>query len=122
MLVYQFILEVQDGCSTYEHKEFVLAPDDPTASRFAREFARHWHPDATYDAELDTRSDSAPEGWPQWTLAQCKPITHLIVPVAGQWSNRRVDATSRLDRNADALPKGRDVASVALVLESQATL
>jgi hypothetical protein len=88
MLVYQFILEVQDGCSTYGHKEFVLAQDDAIASRFAREFARHWRPDATYDAELDVYS--APEGWPQWTLAQCKPITHLIVPVAGQWSNVRM--------------------------------
>ena len=90
MLVYQFILEIQDGCSTYEHKEFVLAQDDAMASRFAREFARNWRPNSIYDAGLDTRSDSAPEGWPQWTLAQCKPITHLIVPVAGQWSNVRM--------------------------------
>jgi hypothetical protein len=88
MLVYQFILEIQDGCSTYEHKEFVLAPDDPTASRFAREFARNWRPNAMYDAVLDLYS--APEGWPQWTLAICKPIAHLIVPVAGQWSNVRM--------------------------------
>jgi hypothetical protein len=88
MLVHQFILEARtrDGC--YEHKEFVLVQDDAIASRFAREFARHWRPDSTYDAELDIYS--APEGWPQWTLAQCKPVTHLIVPVAGQWSNRRV--------------------------------
>ncbi len=88
MILYQFILEIQDGCSGYEHKEFVLAPDDPMASRFAREFARHWKPNATHDAELDVYA--APEGWPQWTLAQCKPITHLTVPVAGKWSTVRV--------------------------------
>ena len=92
MILYQFVLETRewDGCSSYEHKEFVLAQDDPIASRFAREFARHWQPNSTYDAELDTRSDSAPEGWPQWTLAQCKPLTHLIVPVAGRRSSMRV--------------------------------
>ena len=88
MNLYQFILEIQDGCSSYEHKEFVLAQDAPMASRFAREFARHWRPNSTYDAELDIYS--APEGWPQWTLAQCKPITHLTVPVAGKWSTVRV--------------------------------
>jgi hypothetical protein len=88
MLVYQFILEIQDGCSTYEHKEFVLAPDDPTASRFAREFARNWRPNSIYDAGLDVYS--APEGWPQWTLTQCKPLTHITVPIAGRWSTASV--------------------------------
>jgi hypothetical protein len=88
MILYQFVLEIQDGCSSYEHKEFVFAQDDPMASRFAREFARHWKPNATYDAELDVYA--APEGLPQWTLAQCKPITHLTVPVAGKWSTVRV--------------------------------
>jgi hypothetical protein len=88
MILYQFILEIQDGCSSYEQREFVLAQDDPMASRFAREFARHWRPNSTYDAELDVYS--APEGWPQWTLAQCKPTTHLTVPVAGKWSTARV--------------------------------
>lgn len=81
MNLYQFILEIQDGCTSYDHKEWVLAPDDSIASRFAREFARHWRPKSTYDAKLDVYA--APEGWPQWTLAQCKPITHLTVPVAG---------------------------------------
>jgi hypothetical protein len=38
-----------------------------------------------YDAKLDVYS--APEGWPQWTLARCAPITHLTVPVAGKWSS-----------------------------------
>ena len=88
MILYQFVLEIQDGCSSYEQKEFVLAQDVPMASHFAREFARHWRPNSTYDAELDVYS--APEGWPQWTLAQCKPITHLSVPVAGKWSTIRV--------------------------------
>ncbi len=88
MNLYQFILEIQDGCNAYEHKEFVLAQDDPIASRFAREFARHWRPNSTYDAELDIYS--APEGWPQWTLAQCNAITHLTVLVAGKWSTARV--------------------------------
>jgi len=88
MNVYEFVLEVQDGVSSYEHKQFVLAPDEATASRFAREFARHWRPNATYDADLDIYAD--PEGWPQWTLAHCAPITHLTVPVAGKWSTVRV--------------------------------
>ena len=88
MILYQFILEIQDGCSSYEQKEFVFVQDDPMASRFAREFARHWRPNSTYDAELDVYS--APEGWPQWTLSQCKPITHLSVPFAGKWSTLRV--------------------------------
>jgi len=90
MILYQFILETRerDGCSSYEHKEFVLAQDDPIASRFAREFARHWRPNSTYDAELDIYS--APEGWPQWTLAQCKPLTQLTVPVAGRRSSMHV--------------------------------
>lgn len=88
MHLYQFVLEIQDGVSSYEHTEFVLAPDELTAARFAREFARHWRPKATYDAELDVYAD--PESWPQWTLARCAPITHLTVPVAGQWSTVRV--------------------------------
>lgn len=92
MNLYQFILEThpRDGCRCYEHTEFVLAQDDPIASRFAREFAHHWRPHSTYEAELDTRSDSAPEGWPQWTLAQGQPITHLTVPIAGRWTTARV--------------------------------
>ena len=88
MILYQFILEIQDGCRGHEQKEFVLAQDDPMASHFAREFARHWRPNSTSDAELDVYS--ATEGWPQWTLAQCKPTTHLTVPVAGKWSTASV--------------------------------
>jgi hypothetical protein len=88
MNLYQFVLEIQDGLSNYEQKELVLAEGNETASRFAREFARHWRPKATYDVELDVYAD--PEGWPQWTLARCAPITHLTVPVAGKWSSKRV--------------------------------
>ena len=90
MNLYEFVLETRtrDGVNSYEHKEFVLAESDETASRFAREFAKHWRPNATYDADLDIYAD--PEGWPQWTLARCAPITHLIVPVAGKWSTARV--------------------------------
>jgi len=84
MNLYQFVLEIQDGVSSYEHTEFVLAEGDETASRFAREVAKHWRPKATYDVELDIYAD--PEGCPQWTLARCAPITHLTVPVAGKWS------------------------------------
>jgi len=75
MELYQPVLEThpRDGVSTYEHKEFVLAPDEPTASRFAREFARHWRPKATYDVELDVYAD--PEGWPRWTLARDALLT-----------------------------------------------
>ena len=81
MNLYQFILEVNDGASFYEQKEFVLAPNDQMAARFAREFTDQWRPNARHDHELDWYA--APEGWPQWTLAQCKPITHLTVPVVG---------------------------------------
>ncbi|CAG0960686.1 hypothetical protein ANRL3_00858 [Anaerolineae bacterium] len=86
MNLYQFTLEARtrDGVNSYEHKEFVLAETDAMASRFANEFAQHWQPNATYDTHLDTRSDSAPEGWLQWTLASCAPISHLTVPVAGK--------------------------------------
>jgi hypothetical protein len=95
MNLYQFVLEIQEGVSSYEHKEFVLAPDDAIASRFAREFARHWRPGAMYDAELDVYS--APEGWPQWTLARCAPITHLTVPVAGKWSSVSVTLVPEIE-------------------------
>ena len=88
MNLYEFVLEIQEGVNSYEHQEFVLAEGDEIASRFAREFAKHWRPNATYDADLDIYAD--PEGWPQWTLARCSPITHLTVPVAGKWSTVRV--------------------------------
>lgn len=92
MNLYQFVLETRtrDGVNSYEHKEFVLAETDAMASLFANEFAQHWRPNATYDTHLDTRSDSAPEGWPQWTLASCAPISHLTVPVAGKRSSVQV--------------------------------
>jgi len=88
MELYEFTLEIQDGVSSYEQKELVLAADDRLASLFAHDFARHWRPDANYDFQLDVYS--TPEGWPQWTLARCAPITHLTVPVAGKWHAARV--------------------------------
>ncbi len=88
MNLYQFTLEIQDGVNRYEQKELVLAEDDRMAARFAREFADHWRPNATHDHELDLYS--APEGWPQWVLGSCAPITHLTVPVAGASHQVRV--------------------------------
>jgi len=88
MTLFEFVLEIQDGMSSYEQKEFVLAPSDTMAAQFAREFARHWRPNATYDTKLDVYSTL--EGWPQWTLARCAPITYLTVPIAGQRSDLRI--------------------------------
>lgn len=88
MNLYEFTLEIQDGVSSYEQKELVLAPDDRTAASFAHEYARHWRPNAKYDPELDVFT--APEGWPQWVLAHCAPIAHVMVPVAGKRQCARV--------------------------------
>ena len=88
MNLYEFTLEIQEGVSSYMQKEFVLAEDDLMASRFAREFAQHWRPRATYDEALDVYT--APDGWPQWVLARCAPVTHLSVPIAGQSHAARV--------------------------------
>jgi len=88
MNLYQFVLWIQDGMNSYEHKEFVLAESDAMASRFARQFADAWRPHAFHDHEHDVYS--APEGWPQWTLESCAPISHLTVPVAGKQSSVRV--------------------------------
>ncbi len=87
MQLYAFTLEIQDGVNSYEQTEFVLAPDDRTAALFAHEYARHWKPNATYDEDVDVYS--APDGWPQWTLARCKPMTYLSVPIAGQRNGAR---------------------------------
>ena len=88
MNLYQFALRIQDGVNHYEHKEFVLADTDAMAARFARAFADEWRPNALHDHEHDVYS--APEGWPQWMLASCAPITHLTVPVAGRPSSVQV--------------------------------
>lgn len=90
MNLYQFTLEThpRDGLSSYEQRELLLAPNDQTAAQFAQAFARHWQPHARYDSDLDVYS--APEGFPQWTLMQCKPITQLSVPVAGQGHPARI--------------------------------
>ena len=82
MQVFEFILEIQDGTSNYEHKEWVLAPDAAMADRFAREFALHWRPKARHDPQLDVYT--MPEGWPQWVLARCSPITLIAVPIVGK--------------------------------------
>ena len=82
MPVFEIVLEIQDGMSSYEHREFALAFDPAMASRFAQELARHWRPNATYDPQADVYS--APEGYPQWTIAHCAPVTHLRVPVVGR--------------------------------------
>ena len=82
MNLYQIVLEIQDGASRYQEKQFVLATDDRLAARYAREFADTWRPNARH--EHDTRSDSDPEGCPQWTLAQCAVVTQFTVPMAGK--------------------------------------
>ena len=82
MNLYQFVLEIYDGANHYQDKQFVMAADDRSAARFAREFADTWRPNARHDHEHDIYSD--PGGWPQWTLVQCALVTHFTVPVAGK--------------------------------------
>lgn len=90
MNLYQIVLEIQDGVNRYQEKQFVLASDDRSAARFAREFADAWRPNARHDHEHDTRSDSDPDGWPQRTLAQCAVVTQFIVPIAGKKHSAQV--------------------------------
>ena len=82
MRVFEFVLEIQDLTSSYEHKEWVRASDAAMAERFAREFALHWRPNARHDQQLDVYT--TPEGWPQWVLARCTPITQIAVPILGK--------------------------------------
>ncbi len=82
MNLYQIILEIYDGVNCYQEKQFVLAVDDRSAARFAREFADTWRPNARQDHEHDLYSD--PDGSPQWTLAQCAVVTQFTVPVVGK--------------------------------------
>ena len=88
MTLYQFVLEIQDETNFYTQREYVLALSDATAAQYARDFAGHWKRNALYDDKLDVYS--APEGFPQWTLAHCAPVTHLTVPVAGKRGTVRV--------------------------------
>jgi hypothetical protein len=88
MPLYQFVLEIYDGVNHYQDKQFVMAADDRSAARYAREFADTWRPNARHDHELDLYS--SPEGWPQWTLAQCAVVTQLTVPVAGKKHSAQV--------------------------------
>ena len=82
MHLYEFTLEIQEGANNYTQKELVLAEDDGMASRYARDFAQHWRPRTQYDETLDVYT--ATEGWPQWVLGRCVPITHLNVLIAGR--------------------------------------
>lgn len=95
MNLYEFVLEVEEFVSAYEHREFVLAPDDRTATLFAQEFALHWRPNALYDTELEVYS--TPDGVTLWMLARCAPITHLTVPVAGREEKLRVALVPELE-------------------------
>lgn len=88
MNLYQIVLEIYDGVNHYQEKQFVLAADDRSAARFVREFADTWRPNAHHDYELDLYS--APEGWPQWTLAQCAVVTQFTVPIAGKKHSAQV--------------------------------
>ena len=88
MNLYQIVLEIYDGVNHYREKQFVLASDDRVAARFAREFADAWRPNARHDHEHDIYSD--PDGWPQWTLAQCAVVTQFTVPIAGKKQSAQV--------------------------------
>jgi len=88
MNLYQIVLEIYDGVNRYQEKQFVLASDDHVAARYAREFADTWRPNARHDHEHDIYSD--PDGWPQWTLAQCAVVTQFTVPVAGKKHSAQV--------------------------------
>jgi hypothetical protein len=88
MNLYQFTIEVNDGAAVFEDKRLVMAPDDRAAARFARITADNWQPNARLDSEHDIYS--GPDGWPQWILSHCTPLTHLAVPVAGAQVQVRV--------------------------------
>lgn len=88
MNLYQIVLEIYDGVNRYQEKQFVLASDDRLAARYAREFADTWRPNARHDHEHDLYSD--PDGWTQWTLAQCAVVTQFTVPVAGKKHSAQV--------------------------------
>jgi len=88
MNLYQIVLEIQDSVNRYQEKQFVMAADDRSAARYAREFADTWRPNALHDHEHDIYSD--PDGWPQWTLAQCEVVTQFTIPVAGKKHSAQV--------------------------------
>ncbi|MBI5033297.1 MAG: hypothetical protein HZB51_22485 [Chloroflexi bacterium] len=90
MNLYQIVLETRtrDGVNRYQEKQLVLASDDRVAARYAREFADTWRPDALHDHEHDIYSD--PDGWPQWTLAQCVAVNQFSVPIAGKKHSAQV--------------------------------
>ncbi|CAG0942629.1 hypothetical protein ANRL1_01003 [Anaerolineae bacterium] len=88
MNLYQIVLEIYDGVNRYQEKQFVLAVDDRSAARFAREFADTWRPNARHDHEHDIYSD--PDGWSQWTLAQCAVVTQFTVRIVGKKHSAQV--------------------------------
>ncbi len=82
MPLYEFTLEIQNGDSSYEHREWVLAAHDELAMRHARDVALHWRPHAQHDHANDVYV--APDGFPQWTLSRCVPVDLITVPMAGK--------------------------------------
>ncbi|MCL5952167.1 MAG: hypothetical protein M1132_10690, partial [Chloroflexi bacterium] len=82
MPLYEFVLEIQHSDLSCEHREWVLAAHDELAMRHARDVALHWRPQAQYDQENDVYT--APEGFPQWTIARCTPVALYTVPMAGK--------------------------------------
>ncbi len=81
MKLYHYTLDVEEGTYSHTVERFVLAQDDRTAARYARQFADAYRPDANFDSEHDIYSD--PTGWPQWRYGTCSPITSLAIPVVG---------------------------------------
>ncbi|MCL4488372.1 MAG: hypothetical protein M1570_09620 [Chloroflexi bacterium] len=82
MPLYEFSLEIQNGDCCYEHREWVLAAHDELAMRHARDVALHWRQQAQHDQANDVYT--APEGFPQWTIARCSPVGLVTVPFAGK--------------------------------------
>lgn len=90
MNLYQIVLETRtrDGVNRYQEKQFVMATDNRSAARFAREFAGTWRPNARHDHAHDLYSDR--DGWLEWTLAQCAAVTQFTVPIAGKKHSAQV--------------------------------
>ncbi len=82
MPLYEFSLEIQNGDFSCEHREWVLAAHDELAMRHARDVALHWLPHAQHDQVNDVYT--APDGFPQWTIARCMPVALFTVPIAGK--------------------------------------
>jgi hypothetical protein len=107
MPLYEFVLEIQNGDTCYEHKDLVVAPHDELAMRYAREYALHWHMHVQHDQQNDIYT--APEGWPQWSLARCTPITHVTVPIAGKKRTARFTPILWDDAFPDGLRRAAEI-------------